>query len=117
MATMTEAPRIELTVHLWATTSRRFDEYIDALTTLLPRHGGNLVRRVQPIDRHPGEPDLALVMSFPNATAIDGFLRDPLRAEMEDLAQETVQRSLISDGRARAEPAEPATLHQLHPDG
>ena len=114
---MTGVPRIELTVRLWATASPKFDDYIDALVGLLPRHGGNLVRRVEPLDGRPGEPDVLLVMSFPNSTAIDGFLRDPARADMEDLAQQAVVRSLISDGRTRTEPAEPATLHELHPDG
>ncbi|MDG1877922.1 MAG: DUF1330 domain-containing protein [Acidimicrobiales bacterium] len=110
---MTEAPRIELTVRFWATSSPRFEEYLEALVQLLPRHQGNLVRRVEPLDRRPGEPDVVLVMSFPNAVAIDSFLRDPARSDIEDLAEEAVVRSLISDGRTRTEPHEPATLHEL----
>lgn len=112
---MTEAVRIELTVRLWATGSPRFDDYIEALVGLLPRHHGHLVRRVEPLDGGLAEPDVVLVMSFPNATAIDGFLRDPLRSDLEELAQEGVARSLISDGRTRTEPAQPATLHELRP--
>lgn len=110
---MTAASRIELTVRLWATSSPRFEEYLEALVQLLPRHQGKLVRRVEPLDGRPGEPDVVLVMSFPNAVAIDSFLRDPARSEMENLAEEAVVRSLISDGRTRTEPDEPATLHAL----
>lgn len=53
-------------------------------------------------------------MSFPNALAIDSFLRDPARVELEELGNAAVARSLISDGRKRIEPIKPATLHQLH---
>lgn len=113
---VTETPRIELTVRLWATSSSRFEQYVASLVDLLPRHHGHLVRRVEPVDHGPGGPDAHLVMSFPNATAIDGFLRDPARADLDDLAQETVVRSVITDGRARPEPDHPATLHTLHPD-
>lgn len=115
---MTEPARIELTVRLWGTgADERFEEYLDALIGLLPRHNGELVRRVEPVDAGPAAPGAHLVMSFPNATAIDGFLRDPLRADLEDLAAVAVSRSLITDGRSRPEPSEPASLHALPLDG
>ena len=62
------------------------------------------------------EPDTVLVLAFPDATAIDGFLRDPARADFEELAGQAITRSLITDGRTRIDPDEPATLHELRPD-
>ena len=115
---MADPARIELTIRLWGTgASERFEEYVDALTSLLPRHQGELVRRAEPIDAGPGAPDAHLVMGFPNGTAIDGFLRDPIRADLDDLAAAAVSRALITDGRSRPEPDEPATLHSLPSHG
>jgi len=114
---VSETSRIELTFRLWSTGANdRFEEYVDALTSLLPRHHGELVRRVEPIDATVGAPDAHLVMGFPNATAIDGFLRDPARADLEDLAAQAIVRAVISDGRSREEPSNPATLHTLPHD-
>ena len=43
--------RIELTLRLWSTgADERFEEYVTALTGLLPRHRGLLTRRVDPFD-------------------------------------------------------------------
>lgn len=109
--------RIELTFRLWSTgADERFEEYLTALTALLPRHRGELVRRVAPVEAGAGDPDALLVMSFPDRVSIDGFLRDPARNDLEELAGQGISRSLITDGRTRAEPDEPASLHQLHPD-
>ena len=76
-----------------------FEEYIEHLTGLLPRHRGALERRVEPVDGRLGTPDALIVMSFPDSPSVDGFLRDPLRADAEDLAARAVSRSVISDGR------------------
>lgn len=109
--------RIELTVRLWSTgAAERFTEYLDRLTSLLPRHRGEVARRIDSVESGPGEPDTVLVLAFPDATAIDGFLRDPARADFEELAGQAIARSLITDGRTRVDPGEPATLHELRPD-
>ncbi|MEM9518518.1 MAG: hypothetical protein AAGA37_04300 [Actinomycetota bacterium] len=113
---MSEA-RIELTLQLWSTGAETsFEDYITALTALLPRNRGALVRRVSPLDPNGAEPDAVLVMSFPDRVSIDGFLRDPARGDLEDLAGRAVSQSLITDGRSRSEPTELATLHTLHPE-
>ncbi len=109
--------RIELTVRLWSTGSaERFNEYLDRLTSLLPRHRGEVTRRIDSIECGPGEPDTVLVLAFPDTTAINCFLRDPARAGFEELAGQAITRSLITDGRTRVDPDEPATLHELRPD-
>lgn len=114
---MSDDAQIELTVRLWGTGApERFEEYLTRLTGLLPRHRGMVARRIDTVDGGPGDPDTVLVMSFPDATSIDGFLRDPARADFEDLAGQAVSRSLITDGRTRVEPDTPATLHELRPD-
>lgn len=114
---MSEDAQIELTLRLWSTGApERFEEYVTRLTDLLPRHRGRVTRRIEPVDGGVGDPDTVLVMSFPDATSIDGFLRDPARADFEDLAGQAVSRSLITDGRTRVEPEAPATLHQLRPE-
>ncbi len=110
--------RIELTFLLWSTgADERFEEYLTALTGLLPRHRGEFVRRVDPVEAGGAEPDALLVMSFPDRVSIDGFQRDPARNDLEELAGQAVSRSLITDGRARSEPDEPGSLHRLHPEG
>ncbi len=109
--------RIELTVRLWSTgATERFAEYLDRLTSLLPRHQGELLRRIDSVESGPGEPDTVLVLAFPDATAIDGFLRDPARADFDELAGQAVTRSLITDGRTRVDRDELATLHELRPE-
>lgn len=111
-------PRIELTFRLWSTgADARFEEYLDAIVALLPRHRGELARRVDPVDAAMAEPDAVLVLSFPDRVSIDGFLRDPARTDLEDLAGLAVARSLITDGRSRNEPDAPASVHPLHPKG
>lgn len=114
---MADPPRIELTFRLWSTgADESFEEYITALTGLLPRHRGLLTRRVDPVEASVAEPDALLVMSFPDRVSIDGFLRDPARVDLEELAGQAVARSMITDGRTRTEPDTPASLHQLRPD-
>lgn len=100
---MAEDDRIELTYRLWSTgADESFEEYIDHLRSLLPRHRGLMERRVRPVDDALTAPDALVVFSFPNVPSIDGFLRDPLRADVQELAGRAISRSLITDGRHRA---------------
>ncbi len=102
---VSEEARIELTLRLWGTGAPdTLDEYVAHLTGLLPRHRGRLERQVSEVEASPGAPDVLLVLSFPDSPSVDGFLRDPLRADAEDLAGHAVSRALISDSRHRAEP-------------
>lgn len=102
---MEDSARIELTLRLWGTGAHdAFDDYVDRLVGLLPRHRGVLERRAAEVDAGPGAPDALLVMSFPDSVCVDGFLRDPLRSDMEDLAAQAVSRSLITDSRHRVGP-------------
>lgn len=99
---MAEDDRIELTYRLWSTgANESFEEYIDHLRSLLPRHRGLMERRVRPVDDAPTTPDALVVFSFPDVPSIDGFLRDPLRGDAEDLAARAILRSMITDGRHR----------------
>ena len=100
---MAENDRIELTYRLWSTgADESFEEYIDHLRSLLPRHRGLMERRVRPVDDALTAPDALVVFSFPDVPSIDGFLRDPLRADVHELAGRAISRSLITDGRHRA---------------
>jgi hypothetical protein len=100
-----ETARIELTVRMWSTGAPEvFEEYLEQLIALLPRNHGALERRAAEVDAGPGRADAVLVMSFPDSASVDGFLRDPLRADLEDLALLAVSRSLITDSRHRGEP-------------
>jgi hypothetical protein len=99
---MDDGARIELTLRLWGTGAPdAFDEYVEKLVALLPRNRGLLERRASEVDAGPGAPDALLVMSFPDAASVDGFMRDPLRVDMEDLAAAAISRSLITDSRHR----------------
>ena len=94
--------RIELTLQLWGRDDpETFEEYLDALVALLPRNNGSLERRIADADLRAGIPDAVLVVSFPDSASVDGWLRDPLRADFEDLAQRAVTHSLITDSRHR----------------
>lgn len=102
-----ESTRIELTLRLWGTGApEAFDTYVEKLIGLLPRNRGVLERRAAEVDAGPGAPDALLVMSFPDSASVDGFLRDPLRVDMEDLAAAAISRSLITDSRHRDEPGD-----------
>lgn len=97
--------RIELTLRLWGTgDSSALEDYFDHLHSLLPRHHGRLERRVTAVESGPGRPDAVFVFSFPNGVAVDGFLRDPLRGDAEDLAGRAVARALITDARHHGPP-------------
>jgi hypothetical protein len=100
-----DGSRIELTLQLWGTGAPdALDTYIDKLVALLPRNRGRLERRVAEVDAGPAHPDVLLVVSFPDAASVDGFMRDPLRNDMEDLAAAAVSHSLIVDSRHRDQP-------------
>jgi hypothetical protein len=102
---MDESTRIELTLRLWSAGAPDvFDDYVEQLVALLPRSRGILERRASEVDSGPGAPDALLVMSFPDSPSVDGFLRDPLRADMDDLAALALSRSMITDSRHRHEP-------------
>ncbi|GEM_PF-1299734 len=114
--TVADEARIELTIKLWGTGAvERFEEYVAALCDLLPRHRGELTRRVRPVDGGPGSPDTVLVMSFPDSVAIDGYLRDPLRADFEALGDAAIARSLITDGRQRSAADGDGTVTPIRP--
>ena len=92
--------RIELTVRLWRGGSKRqFERYINRLLNLLPRHGGRAERRAGEVGGGPGQPDAVLVLSFPDTAAVDAYLTDPRRNDLEELAAKAVTRSLITGGR------------------
>ena len=111
---MSEDDRIELTYRLWSTGAEEsFEEYIDHLRSLLPRHRGIMERRVRPVDDGPAAPDALVVFSFPDVPSIDGFLRDPIRGDVEELAGRAIARSMITDGRHRAANASDATVVAL----
>ncbi len=116
---VSDSGRIELTIRLWGTGAPdAFEEYIDHLRDMLPRHRGCFERRVEPIDGQASAPDAVIVLSFPDSPSIDGFLRDPQRGDAEDLALRAVSRSLITDGRRRGAPAGgfAAQVVNLHDD-
>ncbi|MFQ5557463.1 MAG: hypothetical protein ACE5GB_08170 [Acidimicrobiales bacterium] len=100
--------RIELTFRMWSRGSATpFEEYVaHVVDELLPRHGGVLERRAAEVDAGPARPDAVLVLSFPDSPSVDGFLRDPLREDREDLARQALARVLITDSR-----------HHRRPDG
>ena len=104
--------RIELTVQLWGRDDPdAFEEYLDALVQLLPRTNGVLERRIADTDPEPAVPDAVLVVSFPDSASVDGWLRDPLRSDLEDLAQRAVTHSLITDSRHRRPPTADETTN------
>lgn len=102
---MDQDGRIELTLRLWSRGDpEAFESYIDALIRLLPRTSGILERRIADTDPEPAVADAVLVVSFPDGASVDGWLRDPLRDDLEDLAGRAVTHSLITDSRHRPTP-------------
>ena len=92
--------RIELTLRLWRGGSKRqFERYISRLLKLLSRHGGRAERRAGEVGGGPGRPGAVLVLSFPDRAAVDAYLTDPRRDDLEELAAKAVTRSLITGGR------------------
>ena len=107
--------RIELTLRLWRSGSKRqFERYISRLLKLATRHDGRAERRASEVKGGPGRPDAVLVLSFPDTAAIDAYLTDPRRDDLEELAAKAVKRSLITGGRrhdiAEHDPADVTAL-------
>ena len=97
--------RIELTLRLWRGGSKRqFERYINRLLKLAARQDGRAERRAAEVEGGPGRPDAVLALSFPNTAAVDAYLSDPRRDDLEELAAKAVKRSLITGGR-RHDPA------------
>ena len=92
--------RIELTLRLWrAGSKRQFERYINRLLKLAARQNGRAERRAAEVKGGPGRPDAVLVLSFPDTAAVDAYLTDPRRDDLEELAAKAVKRSLITGGR------------------
>ena len=107
--------RIELTVRLWRSGPEgQFERYIRRLLKLLPLHGGRAERRASEVDPGPGRADTVLVLSFADWQAVDAYLTDPRRDELEELAAKAVRRSLITGSSSHEPPAhEPAEVTDL----
>ncbi|MYB86149.1 MAG: DUF1330 domain-containing protein [Acidimicrobiaceae bacterium] len=107
--------RIELTVRLLRGGSKRqFERYINRLLKLAARHGGRAERRASEVKGGRGRPDAVLVLSFPDTAAVDAYLTDPSRDDLEELAAKAVKQSVITSGRrhdtVEHEPAEVTAL-------
>ena len=107
--------RIELTIRLWRGGSKRqFERYISRLLKLAARQDGRAERRAAEVRGGPGRPDAVLVLSFPGTAAVDAYLSDPRRDDLEELAAKAVKRSLITGGRRQdtveREPADVTAL-------
>ena len=107
--------RIELTLRLWRGGSKRqFERYINRLLKLAAGQNGRAERRAAEVEGGPGRPDAVLVLSFPDTAAIDAYLTDPRRDDLEELAAKAVKRSLITGGRrhdiAEHDPADVTAL-------
>ena len=97
---MSGESRIELTLRLWRGGSKRqFERYINRLLKLAARQDGRAERRAGQVRGGPGRPDAVLVLSFPDTAAVDAYLTDPRRDDLEELAAKAVKRSLITGGR------------------
>ena len=93
-------PRVELTLRLWRGGSKRlFERYITRLLKLAARQDGRAERRAAEVKGGPGRPDAVLMLSFPDTAAVDAYLTDPRRDDLEELAAKAVKRSLITGGR------------------
>ncbi|MCE2513172.1 MAG: hypothetical protein J4F50_11630 [Acidimicrobiia bacterium] len=92
--------RIDLTLRLWRGGSKRqFERYITRLLKLADHQDGRAERRAAEVEGGPGRPDAVLVLSFPDTAAVDAYLTDPRRDDLEELAAKAVKRSLITGGR------------------
>ena len=88
--------RMEMTVRLWRSGSnRQFERYINRLLKLAASHDGRVERRAAEVEGGPSRPDAVLVLSFPDTAAVEAYLTDPRRDDLEELAAKAVKRSLI----------------------
>lgn len=113
--------RVELTLRLWrAGSQRQFEKYVRRLLKLVHGHEGRAERRAREVAGGRRSPDAVLVLSFPDTAAVEGYLTDPRRDDLEELAARAVTRSLITGGQHHDErehdPVEVTRL-PLDPDG
>lgn len=107
--------RIEITLRLWKAGSvRELERYVKRLLKLLPRHRAKLERRAREVEAGPERADAVLVLSFPDGSAVEDFLRDPRREDFDDLASRALARSLITRAKTHDvqdhDPVEVTTL-------
>lgn len=113
--------RVELTLRLWRSGSKRqFEKYVRRLLKLAREHEGRTERRASEVATGRRAPDTVLVLSFPTGEAVEAYLTDPRRDDLEELAARAVARSLITSGRhhdvAEHEPAAVTRLPLADPD-
>ena len=113
--------RVELTVRLWRSGSKRqFEKYVRRLLKLARDHEGRTERRASEVVAGRSSPDTVLVLSFPTGEAVEAYLTDPRRDDQEELASRAVLRSLITSGRhhdvQEHEPVEVTRLPLPDPD-
>ena len=95
-----DGQRVELTLRLWrAGSKRQFEKYVRRLLKLVHAHEGRAERRASEVGASRSTPDTMLVLSFPTGEAVDAYLTDPSRDDLEELASRAVLRSLITGGR------------------
>ena len=111
--------RIELTLRLWrAGSNRQFEKYVRRLLKLAHEHRGRAERRATEVASGRSSPDTVLVLSFPSGDAVEAYLTDPRRDDLEELAACAVARSLITSGRHHdVRDHDPAQVTQLPPRG
>ena len=107
--------RVELTLRLWRSGSKRqFEKYVRRLLKLVHQHEGRAERRASEVAAGRSTPDTVLVLSFPTGDAVDAYLTDPSRDDLEELASRAVLRSLITSGRHHdAHEHDPAAVTRL----
>ena len=92
--------RVELTLRLWRSGSKRqFEKYVRRLLKLVHEHKGRAERRATEVVTGRSGPDAVLVLSFPDGDAVEAYLTDPGRDDLEELAARAVARSLITSGQ------------------
>jgi uncharacterized protein (DUF1330 family) len=92
--------RVELTLRLWRSGSKRqFEKYVRRLLKLVREHEGRAERRASEVAASRSAPTTVLVLSFPSGDAVEAYLTDPGRDDLEELASRAVLRSLITSGR------------------
>ena len=113
--------RIELTLQLWRSGSKRqFEKYVRRLLKIVHEHDGRAERRASEVATARSTPDTVLVLSFPSGDAVEAYFGDPRRDDLEELASRAVVRSLITSGRRHRvgehDPAEVTPLPVIHED-
>ena len=111
--------RIELTLRLGRSGSKRqFEKYVRRLLELVHDHEGRAERRASGVTAGSGSTDTVLVLSFPDGDAVEAYLTDPRRDDLEELAARAVMRSLITGGRHHdVQEHDPVEVTRLPPRG